>query len=114
MSWRRAEAVRNVAQPSLDLLHERLDASALLRVKSQCFFQRSMGEFRVAHVQVANAFIGMAIGYLHMGNPELAHAALEEALRLDPEQRGRVEPLMLQIQARLGYVPHGIGAPSGH
>ncbi len=61
----------------------------------------------------ANAFIGMAIGYLHMGDPELAHAALEEALRIDPDKRGRVEPLMRQIEARLASDPHGLAAPSG-
>ena len=62
----------------------------------------------------ANAFIGMAIGYLHLGSPQLAHAALEEALRIDPGRRERVEPLMQQIQARLASDPHGFAAPPVH
>ena len=61
----------------------------------------------------ANAFIGMAIGYLHMGDHQLAYAALEEALRIDPGKRDRVEPLMRQIEARLGDGPHGFTAPPG-
>ena len=61
----------------------------------------------------ANAFIGLAIGYLHMGNHPLAHAALEEALRIDPGKRDRIEPLMQQINARMASDPHGFAAPSG-
>ena len=62
----------------------------------------------------ANAFIGMAIGYLHMGDPELAQAALEEALRIDPTKRDRIEPLMRQIEARFPSNPHGFAAPHGN
>ncbi len=59
----------------------------------------------------ANAFIGMAIGYLHMGDPELAHAALDEAVRIDPESRERVEPLMAHIEAKLRDRAHGFAVP---
>ncbi len=51
----------------------------------------------------ANAFIGMAIGYLHMGDDGPAYAALQEAVRLDPGKYERVKPLMERIEAR---VPH--------
>ena len=53
--------------------------------------------------QNANAYIGMAIGYLHMGQDGPAYAALEEAVRLDPGKYDRVQPLMARIEAR---VPH--------
>ncbi len=62
----------------------------------------------------ANAFIGMAIGYLHMGSPQLAQAALEEAVRIDPGKHDRIAPLMRQIEARTASDPHGFAAPAGH
>ena len=64
-------------------------------------FQRAIG----IKPDNANAFIGMAIGYLHMGDPQLAYAALVEALGIDPDKRDRVEPLMQQIEARLASRP---------
>ncbi len=66
-------------------------------------FQQAIG----LNPENANAFIGMAIGYLHMGDHQLAYAALEEALRVDPAKHDRVEPLMRQIEARLANDPHG-------
>ncbi len=62
----------------------------------------------------ANAFIGMAIGYLHLGDHALAYAALEEALRIEPDKRDRIEPLMQQIEARAPNGPHGFATPRGH
>ena len=59
----------------------------------------------------ANAFIGMAIGYLHMGDTGLAYAALEEAVRIDPDSRERVAPLMAHIETRLRENAHGFTAP---
>jgi tetratricopeptide (TPR) repeat protein len=56
----------------------------------------------------ANAFIGAAIGYLHMGQDGPAYAALEEAVRLDPSKYERVRPLMERIEGR---VPHFAPTP---
>ncbi len=58
----------------------------------------------------ANAFIGLAIGYLHMGNPALAQAALEEAVRIDPGKRATLEPLMARIQSGTSH-PRVIDSP---
>lgn len=52
----------------------------------------------------ANAFVGMAIGYLHLGQTPLAAAALEEALRADPASAARVEPLLARVRERLAAV----------
>ena len=61
----------------------------------------------------ADAFIGMAIGYLHLGDPALAYAALEEAARIDPKKRDRVEALMAHIDARSRQGAHGFTVPPG-
>lgn len=62
-------------------------------------FQKAIG----ADPNNANAFIGLAIGYLHLGNPVLAQAALDEAVRIDPGRRATLEPLMARIQSGMSH-----------
>jgi len=54
----------------------------------------------------AKPFIGMGIAYLHLGQDSLAHAALTEAIRLEPDRRDQIQPLLTRIETRLE-----IGAP---
>lgn len=48
----------------------------------------------------ANAFVGMAVAYLHMGSFKLAEAALDEAVRLDPSKKSEVEKVQAWIDER--------------
>ncbi|KPK39219.1 MAG: hypothetical protein AMJ69_06205 [Gammaproteobacteria bacterium SG8_47] len=57
----------------------------------------------------AKPFIGMGIAYLHLGQDSLAHAALTEAVRLEPARREQLEPLLTRIEARLDV---GTATPS--
>jgi tetratricopeptide (TPR) repeat protein len=57
----------------------------------------------------ANAFIGLAIAYLHLGQSGAAHAALEESLRLDPSRSEQVAPLMQRLEAGMAHPARGPG-----
>jgi tetratricopeptide (TPR) repeat protein len=48
----------------------------------------------------ADAFLGMAVAYLHSGRYALARAALEEAKRIDPSKRAEVDKLIAWIDER--------------
>jgi tetratricopeptide (TPR) repeat protein len=48
----------------------------------------------------AQAFIGMAIGYLHLGQYNLARAALSEAERLDPDKKTQIDKLLTWLDQR--------------
>jgi tetratricopeptide (TPR) repeat protein len=52
----------------------------------------------------ANAFVGMAIGYLHMGKAPLAAAALREALARDPANGAGVRALLDRVEARIATI----------
>jgi Tfp pilus assembly protein PilF len=48
----------------------------------------------------ADAFIGMALAYLHQGDYTLARASLEEAKRIDPSKAPRVDEVIAYIDRR--------------
>jgi Flp pilus assembly protein TadD len=45
----------------------------------------------------AKAFIGLGIAYLHSGDKALTRAALEEALRLEPQRKEQLTPILSQL-----------------
>jgi tetratricopeptide (TPR) repeat protein len=49
----------------------------------------------------AEAFVGMAVAYIHTGRYALARAALEEAKRIDPGKRARIDELITWIDGRM-------------
>jgi len=48
----------------------------------------------------ADAFVGMAMAYLHGGDYALARAALEEAKRIDPAKQAKVDEVIAYINQR--------------
>jgi len=48
----------------------------------------------------AEAFIGMAMAYLHSGDYALARASLEEAKRIDPAKQGEIDKVITYIDRR--------------
>jgi tetratricopeptide (TPR) repeat protein len=48
----------------------------------------------------ANAFVGMAVAYLHLGDYGLARAALMEAERLDPQKHDDIARVLQWIDMR--------------
>ncbi len=53
------------------------------------------------------AFIGLGLAYLHAGESGPAHAALEEAVRLNPARYKELEPLLQKLSDRQPHpVPH--------
>jgi|WetSurMetagenome_2_1015567.scaffolds.fasta_scaffold23779_7 Tfp pilus assembly protein PilF len=45
----------------------------------------------------AKAFIGLGIAYLHSGDKALTRAALEEALRLEPQRKEQLTPILSML-----------------
>ena len=48
----------------------------------------------------STAWIGLGLAYLHSGQPELARAALAEAVRVDPSRQEKIAPLIAKLDAR--------------
>lgn len=48
----------------------------------------------------ADAFVGMAMAYLHSGDYALARAALEEAKRIDPAKQEKIDAVIAYIDQR--------------
>lgn len=46
------------------------------------------------------AWIGLGLAYLHSSQPELARAAFEEAVRIDPARKERIDPLIAKLKER--------------
>ncbi|MDD5366720.1 MAG: tetratricopeptide repeat protein [Gallionellaceae bacterium] len=67
-------------------------------------YQRAIGVDR----NNAKAFIGMAIAYLHGGGYDLARAAFEEAIRLEPGRKAQIAPVLANLdeQMKPGLSPH--------
>ncbi len=55
-----------------------------------------------AQPENANAFVGMGIAYLHLGNYALARAALEEALNRDENKREELQKVLDWLESRVG------------
>jgi tetratricopeptide (TPR) repeat protein len=50
----------------------------------------------------ADAFIGLAVAYIHQGKYPLASAALDEAARIDPSKASRVQEIQTWLRERAG------------
>jgi Tfp pilus assembly protein PilF len=48
----------------------------------------------------STAWIGLGLAYLHSSQPELARAAFEEAVRIDPARKERIDPLIAKLKER--------------
>ena len=89
-----------VAQkPDSALGHTRLGGVQLLRQDHRAgieSFQRAIA----MDPDNADAFIGMALAYLHMGQYGLARASLQEAQRIAPAKRDEIEKVLAWIDQR--------------
>jgi cytochrome c-type biogenesis protein CcmH/NrfG len=89
------------ADPGSSLARTRLGGAQVLHQDYDAgieSFQRAIG----LDGKNADAFVGMAIAYLHTGRYPLARAALEEAKRIDPSKQERVDELIAWIDVRTG------------
>ena len=89
-----------VAQnPDFALGHTRLGGVQLLRQDYRAgieSFQRAIA----LDSGNADAFIGMALAYIHLGQYGLARASLEEAQRIAPAKRAQIEEVLAWIDQR--------------
>jgi cytochrome c-type biogenesis protein CcmH/NrfG len=85
--------------PASSRAQTRLGGALLLKQQNAA----AIDAFRAAITLSANnadAFIGMAIAYLHSGDDALARAALEEAKRIDPTRAAKIDELIASIDQR--------------
>lgn len=106
------EAVQIIQQainkaPDSSLAYTRLGGVRLLRQE----YSEGIKDFQQAislDQNNASAFIGMAVAYLHMGQHNLAKAALGEAARIDPTKKPEIDKVLAWIDQRdnTGTVTH--------
>jgi Tfp pilus assembly protein PilF len=85
--------------PSSSLAQTRVGGALLLKQE----YQPAIEAFRSAIMldgANADAFIGMAMAYLHSGDYALARASLEEAKRIDPAKQEKVDEVIAYIDQR--------------
>jgi tetratricopeptide (TPR) repeat protein len=86
-------------EPGSSLGHTRLGGVRLLRQEyraSVASFQRAIA----LDPRNADAFVGMALAYLHLGEYGLARESLNQAQLLDPSKRDEIERVMTWIDRR--------------
>jgi Tfp pilus assembly protein PilF len=49
----------------------------------------------------AKAWMGMGMCYLHTGAREMARAAFEEALRVDPKRKQQIDPILAELDSKI-------------
>jgi len=95
-----------VAQnPDSALGHTRLGGVYLLRQNYRAgieSFQRGI----VLDPGNADAFVGMALAYLHLGQYGLARASLQEAERIAPSKREEIDKVLAWIDQRSAESSH--------
>lgn len=87
--------------PKSSLAYTRLGGAQILNQE----YDAGIESFRRAimlDAKNADAFVGMAVAYLHSDRYPLARAALEEAKRIDPSKREKVDELIGWIDLRTG------------
>jgi Flp pilus assembly protein TadD len=87
--------------PESSLVHTRLGGVRVLRQE----YSAGIKDFQQAIMldqQNATAFIGMAVAYLHLGQYNLARAALDEAGKLDPSKQAQIDRVLGWIDQRTG------------
>ena len=85
--------------PTSSLAFTRLGGAQLLRQEHNA----AILSFRKAIMldgNNADAFVGMAMAYLHSGDYALTRAALEEAKRIDPAKQAKVDEVIGYIDRR--------------
>jgi tetratricopeptide (TPR) repeat protein len=85
--------------PSSSLAQTRIGGALLLKQD----YRTAIEAFRSAIMldgANADAFIGMAMAYLHSGDYALARASLEEAKRIDPAKGLKVDEVIAYIDQR--------------
>ncbi len=95
--------------PESSLAHTRLGGAYLLDQQYDAAivqFQQAIS----ADGNNANAFVGMAVAYLHSDRVELAKAALLEAKRVDPSKAASINETLELIEQR----GDGAGGPAMH
>ena len=91
--------------PDSSLVYTRLGGIQLLRQR----YREGIEHFQQAITldqANAQAFIGMAIGYLHLGRYNLARAALNEAERLDPAKQPEIDKVLAWLDQRSAIMAH--------
>lgn len=87
------------AAPDSSLAYTRLGGALLLKQENA----QAIEAFRTAIMKDGNnadAFIGMAIAYLHGSDYALARASLDEAKRIDPSKAAKLDELISKIDQR--------------
>ncbi|MCU7876301.1 MAG: tetratricopeptide repeat protein [Candidatus Thiodiazotropha sp. (ex Lucinoma borealis)] len=85
--------------PDSSLVRTRLGGIRVLRKE----YSKGIKDFQQAIMldqKNTSAFIGMAVAYLHMGQYNLAQAALEEAGKLDPTKKPEISKVQAWIEQR--------------
>ena len=91
------------ADPGSSLAHTRLGGARLMHQE----YSAAIKDFRnalAADPNNADAFVGMAIAYLHSGDQALARAALEEARRLAPAKGPEIDRVLGYLDRREAVV----------
>jgi tetratricopeptide (TPR) repeat protein len=91
--------------PDSSLAYTRIGGAQLLKQE----YGPAIDSFRRAIMLEANnadAFVGMAVAYLHNGDYALALACLEEAKRIDPSKQARIDDVIAYLDQRDGAGAH--------
>ncbi len=87
------------ADPKSSLARTRLGGARLMRQEYSAAIQDFRGALG-ADPNNADAFVGMAIAYLHNGDYALARAALGEARRLAPDKGAEIDQVLVYLDRR--------------
>ena len=93
------------ANPKSSLAYTRLGGAQLLQQQ----YAAGIENFRQAIMldgKNADAFVGMAVAYLHTARYDMARAALEEAKGIDASKTAEVDKLIAWIDERAGARAH--------
>lgn len=88
-----------LANPQSSLAHTRLGGAQILSQE----YAAGVESFRQAiglDANNADAFVGMAVAYIHSARYPLARAALQEAKRIDPTKSKDVDELIAWLDQR--------------
>ena len=97
------------ADPQSSIARTRLGGARLMRQEYSAAIEDFRGALAV-DPNNADAFVGMAVAYLHSGDYTLARAALEEARRLAPEKGAQIDQVLVYLDRRAGEAI----APAAH
>jgi tetratricopeptide (TPR) repeat protein len=93
------------ANPSSSLAHTRLGGALVLAQKYRASIESFKRAIALEEGANANAFVGMAVAYLHTGDYALARAALVEAKRVDGSKAEQIDALIAWIDEHSGLAP---------